>query len=70
MQIIEILIFDIQETARIKITFIFIVNETQEALCHEKPIEKKGLKAQLVKKRFCVDTICHLHCTESVFGII
>ncbi len=45
-QIIEILIFDIQDTARIKITFIFIVNETQEALCHKKPIEKKGLKAQ------------------------
>ncbi len=52
MQTIEILIFNIQETARIKITFIFIVNETQEALCHKKPIEKKGLKAQLVKKRF------------------
>lgn len=69
MQILEILIFDIQETARIEITYIFIVNETQEALCHKKPIEEKGLTAQLVKKRFCIDTICRLHCRESVLGI-
>lgn len=44
------------------------MNKSQEALCH-KSFEKKGLKVQLVKKRFCMDTICHLHCRESVFGI-
>lgn len=65
MQITEI--FVIQETSRIKITFIFIVNKTLKALCHEKQVSFWEEVIE-VKKTFCVDTICHLLWQESIFN--